>query len=246
MSKKYEFVYSDTVVLGGRKCKLTRIRATRSILRHGVTAGMLGGYLESGANLSQDGDCWVGGDAKVYTYGSDIDASVSGSALVTGAAEVQGGHICDNAIVCDNARVAYSTIRDNAKISGSAKVSSKSYVSGNAHVTDFADIRWGSMIWDNAVVSGKGFVFESNVFGNAKVTGNADLNKSSVAGDAVVEGATKMVKSESYKNNNYNSFKGTVAGVLVGLGAIYMMPTVIGIVVSIVIGLAVAAAVEHA
>lgn len=237
MSKKYEFVYSDTIVIGGRKIKLTRIRATRSIPRHGVTAGMLGGYLESGANLSQDGDCWVGGDAKAYTYGSDVHASVSGSALVTGTAEVQGGHVLDNAVVCDNARVAYSTIRDNAKVSGSAKVGSKSYVSDNAHVTDFASIQWGSMIWDNAVVSGKGSVFDSNVFGNAKVTGNADLNKSSVAGDAVVEGKTKMKESTLYKNNSYDSFKGAVSGVLVGLGLAFMFPTTIGIVAAIFIGL---------
>jgi len=225
---------------------LTRIRAVRSILRHGIKAGDLGGYLESGENLSQDGDCWVGDDAKVYTYGNDIDASVSGSALVNKNADVQAGHIRDNAIVTDNASVAYSTVHENAKISGSAKITTKSYVSGNAHVTDSARVKWGSMVWDNAVVSGKANLFESHVFGNARITGNAELDKSTVAGDSVVQGTTKMTEATSYKNREYNSFKGAMVGSLLGLGCAFMFPTTVGIVAAIIIGIVAATVVENA
>ena len=49
-----------------RNGKLRRIRALRDIPRYNVKAGDLGGWVESEKNLSQEGDCWVGGNARVY------------------------------------------------------------------------------------------------------------------------------------------------------------------------------------
>ena len=82
--KKYELT-SDTKIVFGHI--LYRIKALSSF--GCVSAGDLGGFLESEKNLSQNGDAWVYGDARVYgdawVYG---DAEVYGDARVYGNAEV--------------------------------------------------------------------------------------------------------------------------------------------------------------
>jgi hypothetical protein len=77
-----------------------------------VKKGDLGGYIENGKNLSQKGNAWVYGDAKVsgnaWVYG---DAKVSGDAWVYGDAEVCGGEVYGDAEVCGD------------EVSGDAEVS---------------------------------------------------------------------------------------------------------------------------
>ena len=78
--KKYELT-SETPDYTGKT--LYRIRALRDIPEHGVVAGDLGGWVESEANLSQDYNAWVSGDAHVYGNARVTDnARVSGSACV--------------------------------------------------------------------------------------------------------------------------------------------------------------------
>ena len=60
-----------------------------------IKKGDLGGWIEAANNLSQDGLCWVYGDAWVYD-----DAQVYGDARVCGDAQVYG-----DARVCGDARV---------------------------------------------------------------------------------------------------------------------------------------------
>ena len=64
---------------------LHRIRALRDIPEHGVTAGDLGGWIESERNLAQSDNAWVYGDVCVYG-----NARVSGDAQVYGSARVYG------------------------------------------------------------------------------------------------------------------------------------------------------------
>ena len=116
---------------------LHRIRALRDIPEHGVTAGDLGGWIESERNLAQSGDAWVADDASVtgnaqvygnarvyaraYVYG---DAYVSGDAQVYGNAFVYGD-VC----VYGNARVyARAYVYDNARITGNARLLSRNSV----------------------------------------------------------------------------------------------------------------------
>ena len=73
---KYELTTEKKTVDG---VKLRRIRALKGF--GCVKAGDLGGWLESEKNLSQDGLCWVSGNAGVYG-----DARVSGNAMVSGNA----------------------------------------------------------------------------------------------------------------------------------------------------------------
>ena len=70
---------------------LHRIRALRDIPRFGIKAGDLGGWIESGSNLSQNGDAWVSGNAQVFgdAWVSD-NARVYGDARVSGDARVYG------------------------------------------------------------------------------------------------------------------------------------------------------------
>lgn len=92
--RKYKLT-EDTVQItrNGAKITLYRVQALRDF--GDIKAGDLGGYIESEANLSHNGDCWIFDNAKVF-----------GSAKVGGKAKVY-----------DNARVS-----DYAEVCGSAKV----------------------------------------------------------------------------------------------------------------------------
>ena len=78
--KKYELTSETKIVFGHI---LYRIKALSSFGY--VSAGDLGGFLESEKNLSQNGNAWVSGNARVYG-----NARVSGSAEVYGSARVSG------------------------------------------------------------------------------------------------------------------------------------------------------------
>lgn len=98
--QKYKFTGETKEVYG---CTLHQIVCVTAFAS--VAAGEVGGYIEKGVNLSQDGNAWVFGDAEV-----------SGNAWVFGNAEV-----------CGNAKVF-----GNAKVCGNAKVFGDAEVFGNA------------------------------------------------------------------------------------------------------------------
>ena len=69
-SKKYEFT-GEIKNDAGRM--LHRIRALTNFGT--VKAGDLGGWIEKEENLSQDGNCWVYGDAIVYDISREVALS---------------------------------------------------------------------------------------------------------------------------------------------------------------------------
>ena len=84
--KKYEFTGETKVVFG------INFKQIRAIINFGcVVAGEIGGWIECEENLSQSGNAWVSGDARVsgnaWVSG---DARVSGNAWVSGDAWVSG------------------------------------------------------------------------------------------------------------------------------------------------------------
>jgi hypothetical protein len=81
--KKYELTDES---ITDRGITFYRVRALRDIPMHGVKKGDLGGFVESEANFSQIGECWLGGDAKVA--GSAI---VSGNMFAGGGGELIAG-----------------------------------------------------------------------------------------------------------------------------------------------------------
>ena len=166
--KKYELT-SETKVING--LELHRIKALESFGR--VGKGELGGWIESEKNLSQDGDAWVGGNAKVcgnawvgYNARVDRDAIVSGNATISGNAKVRGN----------------ATISGDAIVSGNATISGNAKVRGNATIEDYAKVYDNAIVSDNAIVRG-----------NATVSGNA-----TISGDAVVCGNAKVRGKEDY------------------------------------------------
>ncbi len=111
--KKFELT-GEFIVFQGKK--LFKIKA---LIDFGdVKRGEFGGFLEKEENLSQDGDAWVDGNARVsgsaWVYG---DARVSGDAWVDGDAWVSG----------------------SARVDGNARVSGSAWVDGNARVYGSAD-----------------------------------------------------------------------------------------------------------
>ena len=151
--KKYELT-EDTIQFCGKT--LHRIKALRDF--GNVTAGDLGGYIETESNLSHDDGAWVFGYARVsenarvfgnaWVFGN---ARVSGNAWVYGAARVFG-----NAWVYDAARVfGNAWVSDDARVFGNARVSDDAVVSGNAWVHDPSDI---------ALIKGFGSEFRATSF----------------------------------------------------------------------------------
>ena len=131
--EKYELT-SETKVING--VVLHRIKALNSF--GNIKEGDLGGWIESEKNLSQDGDAWVSGNAKVYD-----NATVGGYAFIRGKATVFG-----NATIRGDAWVF-----DNATVSGNAIVSGNATVSENATVEDNAKVRGNATVYGNATVS---------------------------------------------------------------------------------------------
>ena len=105
--KKFEL--TDEFITNAFGNKLFRIKA---LVDFGtIKAGELGGFVEKGENLSNDGNAWVSDNAQV----SD-NARVYGDARVSDNARVYGdAWVSDNAWVYDNAWVS-----GNAQVSGDA------------------------------------------------------------------------------------------------------------------------------
>ena len=163
--KKFELTSEVKMHLGRT---LYRIKAC--VAFGDVKAGELGGFVEKEENLSQDGNAWVYGDARVYG-----NAWVYGNAEVCGNAEVYG-----NARVCGNARVYV-----NARVYGNAKVYVNARVCGNAEVC--GDAR----VYGNAEVCGNAWVYgDAEVYGDARVYGDADY--------AVVKGFGSQFRATTF------------------------------------------------
>jgi predicted acyltransferase (DUF342 family) len=142
--KKYELTDEFKVVFG---VKLFRIKALIDFSF--VRKGDLGGWIQKEDNLSQSGNAWVYGDARVYGK-----AEVYGNARVYGNAEVYG-----------NARVYV-----NAEVSGDARVYGNAEVSGDARVYGNAWVYGNAEVYGNAVSTKK--VFTLNFMHQLTLTDN--------------------------------------------------------------------------
>lgn len=114
-----------------RNNNLYRIRALRDIPRHNVKIGDLGGWVETEGNLSQCGDCWIGGDAAVAER-----SMVCVNALVEDDAKIEG-----NVLVGDNATVReWAWIYGHVWVGGNAIIKGDVCVNGNARISKSAVI----------------------------------------------------------------------------------------------------------
>jgi len=177
MTRKYNLLKNDSIQLEGNQ--LYRIEAVID-LRDGVTAGTLGGYIESEANLSHEDTAWVYPEARVYGH-----ARVRGDAIIVGGSRVFDAstvscraHVVDSfvyshASVGGDAKVSgWSTIRGHAAVHGSAVIENRSTVEGAARVADRAQIN-GAVIGDHARVLEFAYVANGLVGGRAILDGHA-------------------------------------------------------------------------
>ncbi len=156
--------------------KLYRIEALKDFAD--VKKGSLGGFVENDKNLSQEGNCWIYLDGKVYdnakVWGDaviDGFAQVCNNALVFKEAHVRGhSKIKDNARVFDNARIeGNSIVKDNAQVYGNSLLLDNAQVCDNAHLIGTCLVR------DNAIVCGDACIYDLVRFiSDAKIMSPAD------------------------------------------------------------------------
>ena len=153
MGKKYKLTEES---INYYDKKLYRIEALKDFAN--VKKGDKGGYVESEANLSQEGNCWIYDSALVFG-----DAMVYENAKVCCKARIYGeAQVYDNALVGGNALIS-----GNAEICDNAYIDDNAVVCGNAKVCSNAKILGNSEIFDNALI-----------YGNAKIYGNAQIRSS--------------------------------------------------------------------
>lgn len=143
MEKKYELIE--------QKNGLYRIRALRNF--SWVSKGSLGGYVQSEANLSQEGNCWIDPRGVVLE-----NAVVSENAYI-GADSVIGG----NAQIRGKAIVSYSYVSENAVVEGNAEIDCKASIGGETHIDGdaqilYANISGKSSISGKITIAGYGFL----------------------------------------------------------------------------------------
>lgn len=192
MIKKYEFVEGDKIV--GDSAILTRIRALVD-LPCGVSAGDLGGYVESESNLSHEGTCWVGINARANGKAMVRDnAIVTDEAIVREQAIIAGdAKISEQACVGHMAKISgqshifgHAMILDRAAISGYAKVFGNALIFGDARVWDYAQVHGRASVDEKAQVWG-----DANVFDTCTVTAQAQVSgRATVHGDILVTGCS--------------------------------------------------------
>lgn len=183
--KKYELDKSTKITLN--RLPHYRIKALKDFAD--VKTGDLGGYIQSEANLSQDGNCWVYDDAIVSG-----DARVVDNAVIKNNATVNHNAIVKNkAIVKD-----FATIKLNATVAGNATVSDHAVVSYDALCDMYANVSDNARIWHNAHVSGHAHISgKTLILNNATVKDHATItDNASVANNAIVCGQA-LVKDKA-------------------------------------------------
>jgi hypothetical protein len=151
MGQKYELVTTDTRMVRG--ATLNRIRRKSD--------GLLGGYVETEANLSQSGTCWLHGQSTALGNAS----TAQGNARVSENAQVHG-EVYGDAIVSGNATVQGSVF-DQASVSGNAKLAGRAY----GHAIIRGDAQVNGEAFGSAIVEGAARV-NGRVYGTAHLSGN--------------------------------------------------------------------------
>lgn len=148
--KKKYILTDETIEYRGHR--LYRIKAIKSF--NGVRKGSLGGWVESEDNLSQEDNCWIFNEAKVFR-----NAKVSGDVKVL-----------ENACIYGNAVIfGYVVISGNAKVYGNVHIYGNVSISGYAKVFGSLSINSYACIRGDAVVK---LVSDYAVFENIWGTSN--------------------------------------------------------------------------
>lgn len=178
VNKKYGFT--------GKTCRreghfLKQIYAVSSF--GDIKKNQIGGWIQSPANLSEDGNCWVHEDGIVAQH-----------AVIKDDAQVYNGIVYDSAIVEGQATVGHSQFKyqfprvfGNAHIMDKARVRDTCSISGFATVKDRASVLDCAVIRDNVVLKDCASVFHhAIIFGVARIQDHAFACEHSMIGGSVV------------------------------------------------------------
>ncbi len=161
--KKYRLLEDDTIVRDGRT--LYRIEALRDVC-YNVKEGNVGGYVESEANLSHDGRCWLYQEACAYE-----DARLEEDATLWG----------------------HATLRGKAKLHHRARMKSRSIVQGEAMIGGTSFIGDQVVVGGNAILKGNVSLSDDvHVGGNACLEGDDPSLSLMIEGTTMIHGDTIM------------------------------------------------------
>lgn len=204
--------------------KLYRLKALRDIPEHNVKAGDLGGFVTSKKNLSQEGSCWIGGEAQVIS-----DVQVSQRAYIGGQAVVRvysgfmrnyagspifikgGARIEDYAEVhtirvYPNDRYATCVIEGNAKIYGNALIENVLSVYGNAKIHGKARLLGSDIICGTSEVYGSSTLgILCKVKGNSKIFDNAKIGSNVTIVNSIIAGVTHILDNQEVIDGKTNA-----------------------------------------
>ena len=183
--KKYEIVGEETFILPDKTKKvLLRIRATKNFAT--IKAGDLGGRIESEANLSQKGMCWVSEDsvvcedARVYGDAAIIEGSlIKGNSRIYGKSMVSGTYVKDLANISGLTYISKSHITDSTRVGGHSSIRN-ALIGGRSRICGYAKIKSGTengrlasiidtRVGDDAIIEGSVCIYGSNIKDSVKI-----------------------------------------------------------------------------
>lgn len=202
------------------KVPLHRIRATKDF--NDVKAGDFGGLIQDESNLSQEGDCWIYDEAKVYD-GAVIEgnAQIRNNAIVRDKSKVDGeAQVLDFAII-----EGCSKVTDNAKVYNRSKVTNCSIIKGNAKVYEQAKVESSSIIDDNGAVLG------SVIASNSVIKDNAFINKGGEIVCSVIKGNSVISAGYIYESkiDNDTIIQDSTCKVLITRGKVFVSKSSINV-----------------
>lgn len=215
INTKYKLVRSGFMPIhrDGRIKYFYRVQAIRDIPEHNVKSGDFGGYVTSKRILSQEGSCWIGGEAQaIGNVNISDNAYVGGGAVIHAVPAGIIMKIFHSAItIGENARVTekatvfseitkdddrydyMKVIQGNAKIYGNAyidtvrKIEGDAKIYGNAKLTRLYWVEDSVEIYDNAEIGADCIITgDSKIFGNVKLHNNVKVHDSWISGEAVI------------------------------------------------------------
>ena len=204
---------------------LHRVIALRDIPRHGVTAGDIGGYVESEFNLSQAGDAWIGGGACVSgnmtvkdnalvndlavlecrKNSEDTYSWIGGAAVIKDSVTISG----DNYAIAGNPVISGFALLNNTKVLGSPTI--KGHVSllsctinGSPNISGQARL-FSTLVSDEASITDQVRLIDSFVSGKSSVSGSCNIEKSKLRDSTHVSGNVRIKEGSICEGENHLS-----------------------------------------
>lgn len=197
-----------------RFCQLV---ALKDIPKYGVKAGDLGGFVEGKHVLSQNGDCWIGEEAKVYgAVEVKDDSYVGGKASILNNFPSVKLIISEEASVTGHAQLCIYRdedkpgpehgmhISDQVKISGEATLGNVMEVLGKARISGAVKLEGCESISGDSDVSGEAVLNAGTRLIDTVVSGKSVINRRSVLTGCIVKDAEVL----SFTKSTHTTFEG--------------------------------------